>query len=59
MKNIQERNKGKWPNYIINNLTEPTNIKNIEIANEFFKRQLIENDNLGKPTELFLLQASS
>ena len=29
------------------------NIKNIEIANEFFKRQLIENDNLSKPTELF------
>lgn len=40
-------------NYIINNLTEPTNIKNIEIANEFFKRQLIENDILVKPTELF------
>ena len=45
--------KGNGLNYIINNLTEPTNIKNIEIANEFFKRQLIENDNLGKPTELF------
>ena len=45
--------KGNGLNYIINNLTEPTNIKNIEIANEFFKRQLIENDNIDKPTELF------
>ena len=40
-------------NYIINNLTEPINIKNIEIANEFFKRQLIENSSIGKSTELF------
>ena len=45
--------KGNGLNYIINNLTEPTNIKNIEIANEFFKRQLIENSKIVKPTELF------
>ena len=45
--------KGNGLNYIIRNLTEPLNIKNIEIANEFFKRQLIENSNIVKPTELF------
>ena len=45
--------KGNGLNYIISNLTDPTNIKNIEIANEFFKRQLVENDNIVKPTELF------
>ena len=40
-------------NYIISNLTEPNNIKNIDIANEFFKRQIIENNKLYKSTDLF------
>ena len=40
-------------NYIINNLTEPQNIKNIDIANEFFKRQMIENNKIYKASDLF------
>lgn len=45
--------KGNGLNYIISNLTEPNNIKNIDIANEFFKRQIIENSKLYKSTDLF------
>ena len=45
--------KGDGLNYIISNLTEPNNIKNIDIANEFFKRQIIENNKLYKSTDLF------
>ena len=45
--------KGDGLNYIISNLTEPNNIKNIDIANEFFKRQILENNKLYKSTDLF------
>ena len=45
--------KGDGLNYIISNLTEPNNIKNIDIANEFFKRQIIENNKLYRSTDLF------
>ena len=45
--------KGDGLNYIISNLTEPNNIKNIDIANEFFKRQIIENNKLYESTDLF------
>ena len=40
-------------NYIINNLTEPKNIKNIDIANELFKRQIIEENKIYKASDLF------
>ena len=38
-------------NYLISNLTKPVNVKNIDIAHEFFKRQLSERKNIYKKTD--------
>lgn len=40
-------------NYLISNLTNPKNVNNIEIANEFFKRQISKGGGIYKETEHF------
>ena len=40
-------------NYLISNLTNPKNVNNIDIANEFFKRQIDRRREVYKETDYF------
>ncbi|MDC0881793.1 YiiX/YebB-like N1pC/P60 family cysteine hydrolase [Candidatus Marinimicrobia bacterium] len=40
-------------NYLISNLTNPKNVNNIDIANEFFKRQINRRKEVYKETDYF------
>ena len=40
-------------NYLISNLTNPKNVNNIDIANEFFKRQINRRKEVYKKTDYF------
>ena len=40
-------------NYLISNLTNPKNVNNIDIANEFFKRQINNRKEFYKKTDYF------